>query len=537
MKKSTEVLVIGGGVTGCGVLFDLAQRGFKCILLERGGLSNGTSGRFHGLLHSGARYAVKDAATARECIRENFILRKILPHCIEDCGHIFVVTPEDPPDYAEALYQTCQEVGIPIEEISVAEALRREPLLNPQIRRSFLTPDASVETWETCQTLVEAAAAYGAEILLYHEVVGVTVEQDRATGATVKNTVTGEEMRVACDLLVNAAGPWAGRVAALAGCRVTVHSSKGTLVAMNYRLVNTIIHRCRPVGDGDILVPVGTVAVIGTTSVSVPNPDCYAIEDWEVRKMLDNGAALIPSLKRFRPLRAWAGVRPLYQEQNVGQDMRSLTRGHALLDHAPRDGVDNFVTITGGKWTTYRLMAAETVDLVCQKLNTKRAGRTADTILSPPGRRAFHRLGSRLEKVEKAGIEEQLICECELVTRPQIEAGLARHEQNIINDLRRDLRVGMGPCQGGFCAYRAAGILQEQKNLPAQQVNQALLDFLQERWKGMLPVLWGQNLRQAQLDQGIYQGLLGLDKLPLNLRRWAEGRVGEIETEGYFELP
>ena len=103
MKKSTEVLVIGGGVTGCGTLFDLAQRGFKCILMERGGLSNGTSGRFHGLLHSGARYVVKDAATAHECIQENFILRKIIPHCIEDCGHYFVVTPEDPPDYPEAL--------------------------------------------------------------------------------------------------------------------------------------------------------------------------------------------------------------------------------------------------------------------------------------------------------------------------------------------------------------------------------------------------------------------------------------------------
>jgi glycerol-3-phosphate dehydrogenase len=180
-------------------------------------------------------------------------------------------------------------------------------------------------------------------------------------------------------------------------------------------------------------------------------------------------------------------------------------------------------------------MAEETVDLVCQKLGTRRPCRTADTILSPPSKQKFHILGSRLKKIEQESSTDQIVCECELVTRSQVEGSLAYHNRNIINDLRRDLRVGMGPCQGGFCTYRVAGIMQENGELSAWEANKTLVDFLQERWKGMMPVTWGQNLRQMQLDQGIYLGLLGLDKLPPELSGIDDDRVGELSTEGYFE--
>ena len=537
MKKSTEVLVIGGGVTGCGVLFDLAQRGFKCILLERGALSMGTSGRFHGLLHSGGRYVTNDADAARECIEENMILRKVMPHCIEDTGGLFVTTPYDPPDFADTFYQACLKVGIPVEEISPGECLRREPLLNPGISRAFTVPDGSVETWEACRTLTENAAAYGAETLTYHEVIDLIVQNNKVVGAVAKNTVTGEEVTIEADMVVSSAGAWGGRIAHMAGCEVTVYAGKGTMIAMNYRMVNTVVNRCLPPHDGDILVPIGSVAVIGTTSVKVDNADNYAIEDWEIKLMMDEGEKLVPTFKKFRALRAWAGVRPLYQEKSAGADLRDVTRKYALLDHTTRDGVDNFVTITGGKWTTYRMMAADTVDLVCKKLGTERPCRTAETTLDPPhGDRRFYKLTQRLDKLEKGDWDGQLICECELVTRPQVEENLTRNDWNIINDLRRDLRVGMGPCQGGFCTYRVAGIMHENKNITAHETNKALIDFLQERWKGMRTVLWGQHLRQMKLDEGIYLGLLGLDKLPDELSGNTQARIGEIETEGFYEV-
>lgn len=536
MKKTTEVLVIGGGATGCGILFDLAQRGFKCMLLERGALSYGTSGRFHGLLHSGGRYAVNDPDAAHECIEENFILRKIMPHCIEDTGGLFVSVPGDPLDFTDDFYTACQKTGIPVEEIPVNEALRREPLLNPQMTRAFTVPDASVETWEACQALVDSAQQYGAEVLTYHKIVNIVVSNGQVTGAVAKNTVTGQEVTIEADLVVSAAGAWGGQIARMAGCDVTVYAGKGTMVAMNYRMVNTVVNRCIKPHDGDIIVPIASVAVIGTTSVKVADPDDYAIEDWEIQLMLDEGEKLVPSFKQFRALRAWAGVRPLYQEKAEGADLRDVTRKYTLLDHTPRDGVDNFITITGGKWTTYRLMAEETVDLVCQKLGTERPCQTATTMLKSLGETKFYTLGQRLEKLETGEWTGQLICECEIVTRPQIEQYLAHDKTNIINNLRRDLRLGMGPCQGGFCTYRAAGIMNEHKKLSAPETNKALVDFLQERWKGIQSVLWGQHLRQIQLDQGIYLGLLGLDKLPAELSGLDRGRIGEIETEGYFEL-
>ena len=94
----TEILVIGGGATGTGVAWDAARRGFRTVLVEKRDLTHGTTGRYHGLLHSGGRYVVKDPHSAQECIQENRILRRTHTHCIEDTSGFFVVTPEDEGD-------------------------------------------------------------------------------------------------------------------------------------------------------------------------------------------------------------------------------------------------------------------------------------------------------------------------------------------------------------------------------------------------------------------------------------------------------
>ena len=104
----TEVLVIGGGATGVGVAWDCTLRGFDTILVERRDLAEGTSGRFHGLLHSGGRYAVKDPDAAVECIEENVILRRIAADCIEDTGGLFVCTPWDDPAFGDTFLAGCR---------------------------------------------------------------------------------------------------------------------------------------------------------------------------------------------------------------------------------------------------------------------------------------------------------------------------------------------------------------------------------------------------------------------------------------------
>ena len=173
-RLECEVLVIGGGSTGVGVASDAALRGFSTVLVERGDLATGTTGRFHGLLHSGGRYAVKDPQAARECIAENVVLRRIAADCIEDTGGLFVTTPMDDPQYGDRFIAGCRDTGVPAEEIPVAEALRREPRLNPRITRAFVVPDATVDAWKTVWTCASSATEHGARILTYHEVVAVT---------------------------------------------------------------------------------------------------------------------------------------------------------------------------------------------------------------------------------------------------------------------------------------------------------------------------------------------------------------------------
>src|SRR3954467_13424135 len=136
----TEVLVIGGGATGAGVAWDCALRGYDTILVERRDLAEGTSGRFHGLLHSGGRYAVKDPNAAVECIEENAILRRIAADCIEDTAVLFVTTPGADPASGDGSVAGCARTGVPTEEIDVAEALRREPRMIRGIKRAFTKP-------------------------------------------------------------------------------------------------------------------------------------------------------------------------------------------------------------------------------------------------------------------------------------------------------------------------------------------------------------------------------------------------------------
>jgi glycerol-3-phosphate dehydrogenase len=525
-----DVLVIGGGVTGGGTALDLALRGLRVALVERRDLTDGTSGRYHGLLHSGGRYAVRDAESARECIVENRILRKIAPHAIEDTGGLFVTTPDDDPAYADKWLEACRECGIEAEEISMAEALRQEPVLNPRITRVFRVPDASCDGFDVLTALGAAVQSQGGAVLTYHEVTGLILQGDKVAGADIRNARTGEESHLWAEMVVNAAGAWAGQIAAMAGCPVKVKPSKGTMVAMAYRFVNTIINRCHPPGDGDILVPVGTVAVIGTTSVTVDDPNDTSVQAWEVRRMLDEGEKMVPGFSQVRALRAWAGVRPLYEEAAAAEG-REAKRTFAVLDHAERDGVAGLVTVVGGKFTTYRLMAERTADVVSSHLGVVKPCTTEEFVLPdvriPLSEPKLHWLGHRLEDVEASTNLDPLICECELVTHSQFVEAARQHPDLaapwILDDLRRDLRLGMGPCQGGFCAYRAAAILQEAAGLDAAQATKALASFAQERWKGQCPLLWGQSLRQALLDEHIYRSVLGLDRLESNAAAAAPG--------------
>ncbi|MGH9247627.1 MAG: anaerobic glycerol-3-phosphate dehydrogenase subunit GlpA [Acidimicrobiales bacterium] len=512
-RLTTEVLVIGGGASGAGVLRDAAMRGFAAILVERGDLATGTTGRFHGLLHSGARYVVKDPLAAVECIHENRVLRRIAADCIEDTGGLFVTTPLDDPAYAEPFVAGCHACGVPVEEIPAGEALRREPRLNPLVSRAFVVPDAAVDAWKTVWATVRSAQEHGARVLPYHELTALRRSNGTVVGAVVRDHRAGEDVDIDADFVVSAAGAWSGRVAALAGCDLHMMPGKGIMIAMNHRLVNTVVNRCTMPADGDILVPIRTVSVIGTTDVHVDDPDEWDISPAEVQEMLEAGENLVPGFRRGRALRVWGGVRPLYQTKAVADD-REITRAHTVIDHAEHDGVGRFVTITGGKFATYRLMAEETVDAVCRQLGVERTCRTADEPLPESEAARYYWLGGRLEHREETRHDDQLICECELVPRRQLEEAMRRRHTTSLDDIRRTVRLGMGPCQGGFCIYRATGILHGLERLSGPAAGRSLREFLQERWKGVQPILYGDQLRQARYDDWVFQGILDVAHTP-----------------------
>ncbi len=513
----TDVLVIGGGATGAGVAWDASLRGLRVVLADRLDLCEGTSGRFHGLLHSGGRYVVKDPKAAEECIVENRVLREIVPDCIEDTGGLFVTTPHDDPEYADRFAEGCRATDVDCEEIDTAEAFESEPRLNPGITRAFRVPDGGIDAWKTVWALARGAKRQGeAHILPYHAAVAVEREGDEVTGALLRDVRTGEEVDVRARVTVNAGGAWAGHIADMAGIEgVRIHPGRGIMIAMNHRLVNTVINRCQMPTDGDILVPIRTVCVIGTTDVETPDPDDQTVAQDEVDAMLADGEKLVPGFRRARAMRVWTGVRPLFQDTKGDvASTRDVTRAHTLLDHAERDGVGRFVTITGGKFTTFRLMAEETMDAVCRQLGEDRPCRTASTPLPGSEEGDHYHISERLRRREATLLEEQLICECELVSRGRLVAAMERRGTANLNDIRRVLRLGMGPCQGGFCAYRATGILHGLEGMSTEQANGALRAFLEERWKGTWPILYGDQLRQARLDDWIYHGVLDVDHLP-----------------------
>jgi len=513
---TTDVLVIGGGATGAGVAWDAALRGLDVVLVDRSDLATGTSGRFHGLVHSGGRYAVKDPDAAKECAHENAIIRRVAGDAIEDTGGLFVTTPFDDPSYADRFADGCRATGVSCEEIEPGVALKQEPRLNPAISRVFRVPDGSIDVWQLVWALAHGAQDRGVRILPYHEVVAIHREGDEVRGARLRNARTGEHLDVEARLTVSASGAWAGQIAQLAGIEgVHVMPGRGIMIAMSHRLLDTVVNRCQMPTDGDIIVPIHTVCVIGTTDVHTDDPDDHTVLQEEVDAMLEDGERLVPGFKRARALRVWTGVRPLFEDRKEGvASTRDVTRAHALLDHVERDGVTGFLTITGGKLTTYRLMAEETVDAVCRQLGEPRRCTTATERLPGSEDGHYYHVGDRLARREDALLDDQLICECELITRRRLEDAIRRQGTADLDDIRRALRLGMGPCQGGFCIYRATGILHGVDGLDATSANTALLNFLAERWKGVFPILYGDQLRQARFDEWIFQGVLDVEHLP-----------------------
>ena len=537
VNKQYDVIVIGGGITGAGTARDCAMRGLSTLLVERYDLTTGATGRNHGLLHSGARYAVTDRESAEECIRENMTLRKIARHCVEETDGLFITLPEDDLNYQATFIESCQRAGINAQDIDPKEALRLEPAANKDLIGAVKVPDGAVDPFRLTMANVFDARLHGADVLTYHEVTGMIKDGDRVVGVEMYNHNTKEKKYAYAAIVINAAGIWGQKIAQLAGTNIGMFPAKGALLVYGHRVNNVVINRCRKPANADILVPGDTICVIGTTSDRVPidTVDDMRVTPQEVEVLMREGEKLAPSLATTRILRAYAGVRPLVAADNDPSG-RNISRGIVCLDHEVRDGIPGFITITGGKLMTYRLMAEWATDLACKKLGRSVACTTATTPLAgseaksgndskakvydmskPVAARASEgRHGTLSAKVDSDDIyNNALVCECEQVTVGEVNYAIGNLNVHNMLNLRRRTRVAMGTCQGELCMCRAAGLLAKANGC-AEKAQTDLVEFVNERWHGMYPVGWGDTLSEGQLTSMIYEGICGLDAYNTN---------------------
>lgn len=373
-----RVVVVGAGSTGSAVAHDLALRGLEVTVVERGEVASGTTGRNHCLLHSGGRYCVTDQESAKECISEVRALRHIMPDILERNGGLFVALNESDLEFKASFLQGCAECGIPAREIPVDQARRMEPFLNPAVLAAVEVPDGVFEPLHFCLAFLATAKTNGAEVLPFTEVLALRMDGRTVTGLTVHEHVNGRTWTMGADLVVNAAGPWVGRVAAMAGVSVPVTPTPGVMVTMDARLNNLVINRLNRPADGDIVVPQRATSIIGTTSWEVEDPDLIEVPADHVSQMLAAGKELIPAVAEV-PVRATVAVaRPLVTKNHA--DLRDVSRTFECFDHAT-EGVEGLVTIAGGKTTSSRAMAERAADVVCAKLELAAACRTREVPL------------------------------------------------------------------------------------------------------------------------------------------------------------
>lgn len=518
-----EVLIIGGGVTGAGIARDLALRGASVMLLEKSDFSAGATGRSHGMLHSGGRYSVKDPESAAECARESAILKRIAEYCIEDTGGLFVGLEGDDADFSDRFLRGCSGTGVQARVITTKEALSFEPCLSRKVITSIEVPDASVDPFALTIGNVEDAREAGADVLNYRVVQRFVLSEGCIQEVIFENLRNGSKESVRPEAVVNAAGAWADCIASLAGLHIPMEIDKGTLVVFNGRLVNRLVNRLRMPADGDIIVPNHSASIVGTTSEKVDTPDGTVASRFDVDLLISEASKMVPDVRLARPVRAYAGVRPL---PGGGKGGREASRTFKVIDHAD-EGVANLVSIVGGKLTTYRLMAERTSDLVMHKLGSSGECRTALEPISPPmiaearqdilafplvrmtrkyGKSYSHVMGDCLSSLRG----KEMLCSCEDVLRGEVEHFASKEDVTGLSDLMRRTRAGMGYCQAGMCGFGMAAVMIEHSNEdPLEMIGQ----FLRERWRGVEPVLFGPQLRQEVFKRYLYDGVYQLESL------------------------
>jgi glycerol-3-phosphate dehydrogenase len=517
MTLKTQVLIIGGGITGTAIARDLALRGIHSIIIDRSHINAGASGANHGVLHSGARYVASDPESSRECREENELLKKMAPHCIEDTGGLYVAVKEDDERYLADFPHLCAKCGVPCDPLDIKDVLEMEPALSKDIIAAYRTEDSSIDPFRVSFENLSYAIKCGQGFMPYTAVNRFDIGNKKIQSVRVKDVFTGQEQTIEAKQVVNAAGAWVGQVAALANASIDILFSKGSLLVTHSRLAQHLLLRLRPPSDGDVLCPGGTVSILGPSSIRLTSPDDIKPTVEEVDHIINQGVPIVPSLRQCRYIRAFAGVRPLIAKKKAEgtTDDRKISRGFDLIDHSA-DGVDNFLTVAGGKLSIFRLMAERASDQICKRLNIDEPCRTRHEPLPSTLNCEWTEPGlSPKIWLEKQQPDDIILCECEMVPKSAVQSILentaGQNDSVLLHNIGARSRIGKGACQGTYCGLRITAQLYGQGTFQQDQGIADLTHFTNSRWKGQRPVLFGEQLKQAELQEAMYCGLFDLE--------------------------
>lgn len=367
-----DVLVVGGGVTGCGVALDAATRGLSVALVERRDLAAGTSSRSGKLIHGGLRYMEQlRFGLVRESLRERaLLLCRLCPHLVRPMRFMYLLEHRAWERlYLGAglvLYDTLGGAGaVPRHRhLTRGGARRVAPALRPDAMTGAVTfYDTQCDDARHTLALARTAALYGAQVATRADVVGFLRQGGRVTGAAVRDRVTGEELAVEARHVVSAAGAWTGELQEVAGGarRLKVRASKGVhLVVPRERIAAEAAFVVRAEREPMIFVRPwrdGRYWMFGTTDTPWDlGLDEPVVTAGDVGYLLRNvNRVLAAPLRPDDIVGAFAGLRPLVSSKSHATSR--VSREHAVVSVAP-----GLTAVAGGKYTTYRVMAADGVD-------------------------------------------------------------------------------------------------------------------------------------------------------------------------------
>jgi len=545
LKDEYDVIVIGGGSSGAGTARDCAMRGLKTVLLERNDFGSGTAGACAGMISGGVKYLNEPEMVAM-CTQEVVHLQRIAKHIVFRLPIITAILNEidlkartsSKTDYSQ---YTARRGASPIMLLSTEEARKIEPKLSEKILLAAYFDEMFIDPFRLCLLNALSARNHGADVRNYTEVIGVIREGDRVKGVRVRDKRTGAVEEIRGKIVANCAGPWVPKISKMAGINQQLRLNKGSHVVFDRRITGVGVV-CRALdGRSAYLFPHFDTTILGTTAWDIfGNPDDAETSYDDVEYLISSMEVAVPSIREARIIRTMCGVRPMIPEWWISED--DATRNFRLVDHEERDGVSGLVSFEGGKLVIYRIMAEKMTDLICQKLGVDAECRThieplpgaegeidierwAEEYNMPTHTvgRIASRHGSNTPEVLKLTRENpeyrSTLCVCESVTEAEIRYSLRNEFATSLSDLRRRVRLGMGPCQGTFCTFKALAVIADELGLTPEQAHMNAIEFAQERWKGKRVILRGDQVSEEELNQAIYAGVANYDSLPNCWRR------------------